>query len=231
MWRVVFSGLLITLLLFLSVNEELTHKPGRASDAAGWNLTNSQLPLPVLLGCETPAPNPHHAWCPVCKSSQWNICPQCNLTACSNFYSFPWKEILKTLGISKCQASRSWLLLAAWLVWVPPSVPRCPMNGRPPVGHPRSSQPPGFCRVCGTTVLETLSELGTADLISPPWSWKVSWVLPEASRLMVIHLSRYHRGLISYASHGNNTKRKKQQFLRHKAHVWSVERGGNYAVV
>lgn len=123
----------------------------------------------------------NHAWCPVCKSSQWNICPRCNLTACSNFCFFPLKEILKTLGISKCQASRSWLFLAAWLVWVPPSVPWCPMNGRWPAGHPRSSRPPGFCRACGTTVLETLSELGTADLITPSWSWKVSSVPPGTS--------------------------------------------------
>lgn len=208
----------------------LQTKAGSTSDAAGWSLTNCQLPLPALLGCETPPANPHHAWCPVCKSSQWNICPQCNLTACSNFYFFPLKEILKTLGISKCQASRSWLFLLAWLVWVPPSVPWCPMNGGWPVGHPRSSQPPGSCRVCGTTVLETLSELGTADLITPSWSWKVSWDLPE--RLM---MSRYYRGLRTYlipsALQGKNTKRQNQQILQHQTHVWTVEKGGSCAVI
>lgn len=50
-------------------------------------------------------------------------------------------------------------------------------------------------------------------------------------RLMVIHLSRYHRGLrtylIPYASHGNNTKGQKQQILQHRRQV----KGGSYAVI
>lgn len=70
----------------------------RQRHQGGSLMTNSRLTLPVLLRCETPAPNPHHAWRPVCKSSQLNTCPQCNLTACSKFYFLPLKEIEQNIG-------------------------------------------------------------------------------------------------------------------------------------
>lgn len=159
-----------------------------------------------------------------------NTCPQCNLTACSNFYFFPWKEILKTLEISKCQASRSWVFFAAWLGWVPSLVPRCPMNGRWPVGHPRSSQPPGLCRVCGTTVLEMLSELGTADLITPSWSWKVSRVLPKTSGWWW-YVSDVITEDWSRMLHAAMTRKDKSNKSSGIKHVRSVERGGSYAVI
>lgn len=142
-------------------------------------MTNSQLLLPLLLHFQTSVSIPHHARCPVCKSSQWNTCPQCNLPACSNFHSFPFSYICsKTFKVpesSKCQASRFWPFSVAWWGWGSLLAPQCPMSGGQPVGHLQSSQPPGFSRVYGTTVLEMLSELCTADHIIRSCSCKVSW--------------------------------------------------------
>lgn len=100
-----FLRLLISPLLFFCVNVILAFifRPKRETfqKLALQNImTNRQRMLPLLFHSGTPVSITGHTRCLVCKSSQWNTCPQCNLPACSNFhfFSFTWtclKNILK----------------------------------------------------------------------------------------------------------------------------------------
>lgn len=48
-------------------------------------MTNCQLRLLLLFHCVHPSPPEMQARCPVCKSSQWNTCPQCNCACLERF--------------------------------------------------------------------------------------------------------------------------------------------------
>lgn len=114
-----FLRLLISPLLFFCVNVILAFifspKLETSQKLALQNImTNRQRMLPLLFHCGTPESITGHARCLVCKSSQWNTCPQCNLSACSNFhfFSFSWtclKNYLKAPNVSPADSGlRQW---------------------------------------------------------------------------------------------------------------------------